>query len=121
MPFYKLLLHDPSSQTQLHRNILSSLHGYISQLRTASILSLTISFGDLQLGLRVVAGRGENWLELGGLHDITLDLQLAAHEESLCVGLAGNELAKVLLRKGEGDYVDELTLCAQIQRAPPSR
>lgn len=60
---------------------------------------------DLQLGLWVGAGRGEDWLELGGLHDISLDLQLAAHEESLCVGLAGNELAEVLVGEREGDWL----------------
>lgn len=62
-----------------------------------------VGFHSLQLGLRVGASRGEDWLELGGLHDVALDLQLAAHKESLCVGLAGNELAEVLLREGEGD------------------
>jgi hypothetical protein len=32
------------------------------------------------------------------------DLQLAAHEQTLSVGLAGNELGKVAIGEGEGHY-----------------
>lgn len=48
---------------------------------------------SLQLGLGL--SLLEDRLHLGGLHNITLDLELAAHEEALSVGLARDELAKV--------------------------
>lgn len=71
---------------------------------STSSLPLITGFVYLQLGLWVGTRGSEDRLELGGLHDITLDLQLAAHEESLCVGLAGHQLAKVLLRERKSDY-----------------
>lgn len=55
----------------------------------------------LELGLGL--GLLEDGVELGGLHDVALDLELARHEEALGVGLAGDEVAKVGLREGEGD------------------
>lgn len=53
----------------------------------------------LGLGLRLL----EYGLHLGSLHDIALDLQLAAHEQLLCVRLAGNELGEVEVREDECD------------------
>lgn len=55
----------------------------------------------LELGLGL--GLLEDGVELGSLHDIALDLELAGHEEALSVGLAGDELGKVGVGEGEGD------------------
>lgn len=56
---------------------------------------------QLQLGL--VLSLLQHGVELGRLHDVALDLELAAHEEALSVGLASDELAKVLLGEDECD------------------
>lgn len=45
----------------------------------------------------------KNRLHLGGLHNIALDLQLSAHEQFLCIRLAADQRAKVLVAEGEGD------------------
>jgi hypothetical protein len=55
----------------------------------------------LQLGLGL--GLLQHRVKLGRLHDVALDLELAAHEETLSIGLASDELAKVLLGEDEGD------------------
>lgn len=47
----------------------------------------------------------QDGVQLGRLHNIALDLELSAHEESLGVGIAGNELAEVVVGEGEGDYL----------------
>jgi hypothetical protein len=57
---------------------------------------------NLELGLGL--GLLENGLHLRRLHDVALDLELTAHEEPLGVGLAGDELAEVVVGKDEGDY-----------------
>lgn len=57
---------------------------------------------SLQLGLAL--GLLEDGLHLGRLHDVTLDLELATHEQTLSVGLAGDELLEVLVGEGESDY-----------------
>ena len=57
---------------------------------------------NLELGLGL--GLLENGLHPRRLHDVALDLELTAHEEPLGVGLAGDELAKVVVGKDEGDY-----------------
>lgn len=103
--FCKVLSDDPSVRIQLHPHTRSTSSG-ISTTHDTTLPSPNTRVGsaDLQLGLWVGAGRCEDWLKLGSLHDITLDLQLTAHEESLCIGLAGNELAEVLLGEGKGDY-----------------
>lgn len=64
------------------------------------------TYFQLQLGL--VLGLLQHGVELGRLHDVALDLELAAHEETLSVGLASDELAKVLLGEDECD----IGLCA---------
>lgn len=55
----------------------------------------------LQLGLCL--GLLQHGVQLGRLHDVALDLELAAHEEALGIGLALDELAKVLLREAQCD------------------
>lgn len=60
----------------------------------------------LQLGL--VLGFLKHRVKLGRLHNVALNLELAAHEETLSVGLASDELAKVLLGEDECD----IRLCA---------
>lgn len=60
----------------------------------------------LQLGL--VLGLLKHRVKLGRLHDVALNLELAAHEETLSVGLASDKLAKVLLGEDECD----IRLCA---------
>jgi len=56
---------------------------------------------NLQLGttLSLLQDR----LHLGRLHDVALNLQLATHEETLGVGLSGDELGEVLVRQVESD------------------
>lgn len=51
----------------------------------------------LNLQLRASLSLLQNRFHLCRLHDITLDLQLAAHEELLCICLSGDELAEVLV------------------------
>ena len=69
--------------------------------RSLFALSLLDSLDlELGLGLRLL----EDGVELGGLHDVALDLELARHEEALGVGLAGDEVAEVGVREGEGDW-----------------
>lgn len=63
---------------------------------------------SLQLGLGL--GLLEDGLHLGSLHDVALDLELAAHEETLGVGLAGDEGTEVLIRKVEGDCIEQKLL-----------
>lgn len=55
----------------------------------------------LQLGLAL--SLLEDRLHLGRLHDVALDLELAAHEQTLGVGLAGHEGGEVCVGEGEGD------------------
>ena len=57
----------------------------------------------LQLGLGTL-GLLQDRLHLGRLHDVALDLQLAAHEQALGVGLSGHELCEVGVGEVEGDY-----------------
>lgn len=64
-------------------------------------LPFSSSSSHLELGLGL--GLLEDGLELGSLHDVALDLQLAAHEELLGVGLAGNELGEVVVAQDESD------------------
>lgn len=59
----------------------------------------------LQLSLAGVLGLLHDGVELGGLHDVALDLELAGHEQALGVGLALDQVAKVLLGEGQGDCV----------------
>lgn len=54
-----------------------------------------IPWPRLQLGLCL--SLLQHGVQLGRLHDVALDLELAAHEEALGIGLALDELAKVLL------------------------
>lgn len=54
---------------------------------------------ELSLGLGLLEDR----LELGGLHDVTLDLEFARHEELLGVGLALGEVGEVIVGEDEGD------------------
>lgn len=59
--------------------------------------------GRANLQLSLGLGLLEDRLELGGLHDVTLDLELARHEEALSVGLAAGEGDEVIVRQAEGD------------------
>lgn len=63
------------------------------------IISLCAHRLQLSLGLGLLQDR----LELGGLHDVALDLELAGHEETLSVGLALGESLEVIVGQGEGD------------------
>ena len=56
----------------------------------------------LQLGLCL--SLLEDGLQLGGLHDVALDLHATAHEHLLRICLAGDELAKVSVRQNKGNY-----------------
>lgn len=56
-----------------------------------------------QLGLSL--GLLENRLHLRSLHNVALDLELATHEQTLGVGLAGDEGRKIGIGEGKGDYV----------------
>lgn len=56
---------------------------------------------QLSLGLRLLEDR----LQLGGLHDVALDLHLAAHEHLLGIRLASDEVTEVLVGEDERDYV----------------
>jgi hypothetical protein len=58
-----------------------------------------------QLGTAL--GLLQDRLHLGRLHDVALDLQLAAHEQTLGIGLAGNELGEIGVGEGEGDCRDK--------------
>lgn len=49
---------------------------------------------NLQLGVGL--GLLQHRVKLGRLHNVAFDLELAAHEKALSVGLASDELAKVL-------------------------
>jgi len=57
----------------------------------------------LQLQLGLVLSLLKHRVKLGRLHNVALNLELAAHEETLGVGLASDELAKVLLGEDECD------------------
>lgn len=50
----------------------------------------------------------EDRLHLGRLHDVTLDLELAAHEKTLGIGLAGDEGSEVCVGEVESDYLMDL-------------
>lgn len=63
---------------------------------------------NLQLGLGAL-GLLQNRLHLSRLHDVALDLQLAAHEQTLGVGLSSNKLGEVGIGEVEGDY-DQMEL-----------
>lgn len=54
--------------------------------------------------LRLCLGLLQNGIELGGLHDIALDLKLAAHEQPLRVGLAGNEGREIRIGQDQGHF-----------------
>lgn len=58
--------------------------------------------GFLQVGLGF--GLFEDGLQLGGFHNVALDLELPAHEEALSVALALDEVAKVLFGEEKRDY-----------------
>ena len=55
----------------------------------------------LQLGLAL--GLLQNGLHLGGLHNVTLDLELAAHEQALSIGLAIHQGLEVRVRQSKSD------------------
>lgn len=57
---------------------------------------------NLQLGTTL--GLLQDGLHLSRLHDVALNLQLATHEETLGVGLSGDQLSEVLVRQVESDY-----------------
>lgn len=55
--------------------------------------------GDLELGL----GDLEDGVELGGEHNVALDLELAGHEGLLGVDLAVGEAEEGVVREVDGD------------------
>lgn len=64
----------------------------------------------LQLGLGL--GLLQHGVELRSLHDVALDLELSSHEETLGVGLASDELAKVLVREVKCDCCENCQVSA---------
>ena len=56
------------------------------------------------LKLSLALGLLKDRLHLGSLHDVALDLELAAHEQTLGVGLAGNQALEVAVGEVQGDY-----------------
>lgn len=71
--------------------------------------SCTLKKGIYSLQLGLALGLLEDGLHLGRLHDVTLDLELAAHEQTLGVGLASHELLEVLVGEGESDYPSKIS------------
>ena len=63
---------------------------------------------SLQLGLAL--GLLEDGFHLRSLHDVTLDLELATHEQTLSVGLASNEGSEIGIGEGESDCAEEKEL-----------
>lgn len=55
----------------------------------------------LQVGLALCLL--EDRFDLGSLHHVALDLELTTHEETLSIGVSGDELAEVIVREDEGD------------------
>ena len=55
---------------------------------------------SLQLGLSL--GFFQNGLHLCSLHDVALDLELAAHKQTLSIGLAGDQGGEIVIGEGEG-------------------
>lgn len=94
---------DVKEKTKVQMSCLCALskpcYGYKVDLTTDSLSSRS-----LQLGGRVLAGHLHDAAELGGLHDVALDLELAAHEHVLGVGLAVDELLEVGVVELEGDF-----------------
>lgn len=60
---------------------------------------------QLGLGLRLL----QDGVQLGRLHDVSLDLELPGHEQPLCVALAGDKIAKV----GVGELESYVGLLAE--------
>ena len=56
------------------------------------------------LKLSLALGLLEDRLHLGSLHDVALDLELAAHEQTLGVGLAFHQALEVGVGEVQGDY-----------------
>ena len=56
----------------------------------------------LQLGLGL--GLLHDRLHLGRLHNVTLDLELSTHEQTLGVSLSGDEFREVIVGEGESNY-----------------
>lgn len=77
----------------------------IQRLNTKTIHNATQNGtkDTLQLQLGLGLGLLQHRVKLGGLHDVALDLELAAHEETLGIGLASDELAEVLFGEDEGN------------------
>ena len=69
------------------------------------------------LKLSLVLSLLENRLHLRSLHHSSLDLELTAHEQLLCIGLARNELGKVLIREVECDCYRMLSVSSSLR--PP--
>lgn len=82
-----------STKLKEHHSQANSTHVHISRLEGVS---------NLQLGLAL--GLLKDRFHLGGLHDVALDLELAAHEQALGIGLAVDELVEVFVGEVEGDY-----------------
>ena len=55
----------------------------------------------------------EHRLQFRSFRHITLDLELASHEQPLWLGLAFNEFAKVLVREGQGNC-DNTLVCGRL-------
>lgn len=65
----------------------------------------------LQLGLAL--GLLHDGLHLGRFHDVALDLELAAHEKLLGIGLAGDEIGEVGVGELEGNWAGNTSALAR--------
>lgn len=57
------------------------------------------------LQLRLCLSLLEDRVELSSLHDIALDLELSAHEQSLRISLASDKAGEVFVGKSESDCI----------------
>lgn len=62
-----------------------------------------ISYENYKLELGLSTSSLEDGLERSGLHNVTLDLELTAHEQLLSIGLTVNEVLEVSVSDDEGD------------------
>jgi hypothetical protein len=78
------------------------LYTIIEQPPSEPVKALSNDNTSLQLGLGL--GLLQDRVQLGGLHDVALDLELSAHEKALRVGLAGDQAREVVFAENKSDY-----------------